>query len=208
MFDSKIGLNSHAVIDQYVRLHGADWDDYERLMTLRAERADPRLTYLDGELELMTPSIEHEGDKKRLGRLIETYADEIGIELEGFGSWTLKSPDKRLGAEADECYVVGPLTQPPDVPDFAIEVVRTSGGLDKLAVYAGLGVPEAWIWRDGRLSIHRLDDTGYQEQERSRFLPGLDPRLIETCMTEPSQSQALRTLRAGLNHTTKRDASH
>ena len=203
-----LSSNSHASLDQRVLLHGAAWEDYERLMALRADRADPRLTYLDGELELMTPSIEHEGDKKRLGRLIETYADESGIELEGFGSWTLKSPDKRLGAEADECYVIGPLTQPPEVPDFAVEVVRTSGGLDTLAVYAGLDVPEVWIWRDGQLSFHQLVDTGYQEQERSRFLPDLDPRLIETCMAEPSQSQALRTLRAGLDHTTKRDASH
>ena len=33
------------------------------------------------------------------------------------------------------------------VPDIAIEVVVTSGLVDKMAVYAGLGVPEVWLWR-------------------------------------------------------------
>jgi hypothetical protein len=31
---------------------------------------------------------------------------------------------------------------PPQVPDIAIEVVWTSGGIDKLEVYRGLDVPE------------------------------------------------------------------
>ncbi len=187
-----------ALVDQRVRFSGVAWGDYQRLLDLRGERAVPRLTYLEGELELMSPSVEHEGLKTRLGRLIEFYAGLSGIALEGFGSWTLRCEQQQRGAEADECYLVGPLTSPPTLPDFAIEVVWTHGGLDKLPVYRGLGVPEVWIWQDGRLRFYALGEDGYRAAARSRFLPALDPRLIQDCMGAPSQTEALDLLRRRL----------
>lgn len=39
-------LDTHR--DERILLHGAAWHDDERLMRLRDERADPRLTFLDG----------------------------------------------------------------------------------------------------------------------------------------------------------------
>ena len=59
------------LIDQRVRLSGVAWGDHQRLLDLRGDRAVPRLTYLNGDLELMPPSVDHEGQKTRLGRLIE-----------------------------------------------------------------------------------------------------------------------------------------
>ena len=187
-----------APIDQRVLLRGVAWGDYLRLLELRGERAVPRLTYLDGELELMSPSVDHEGMKKRLARLLEDYARICHIPLEGFGSWTLHSEQQQRGAEADECYLIGPLTGTPTRPQFAIEAIWTRGGLDKLKVYQGLGVPEVWIWQDGRLRFHALGDDGYRSALRSGFLPGLDPRLIEECMAAPNQTEALALLRARL----------
>ncbi|MEG4506483.1 Uma2 family endonuclease [Microcoleus sp. F6_B4] len=35
------------------------------------------------------------------------------------------------------------------IPDLAIEVVFTSGGIDKLQLYKRLGIPEVWFWEDG-----------------------------------------------------------
>ncbi|HYN77584.1 MAG TPA: Uma2 family endonuclease [Lamprocystis sp. (in: g-proteobacteria)] len=186
------------LIDQRVRLSGITWGDYQRLLDLRGESAVPRLTYLNGELELMSPSVDHEGQKTRLGRLIEFYAGLSGIAVEGFGSWTLHSEQQKRGAEADECYLLGPLTGPPTLPDFAIEVIWTHGGIDKLEVYRGLGVPEVWVWQDGRLRFYSLEDAGYRATVRSRFLPALDPHLIEECMAAPSQTEALAVLRARL----------
>jgi Uma2 family endonuclease len=183
------------LIDQRTVLQGVAWADYQRLLDLRGERSVPRLTYLDGELELMTPSVNHEGRKTRLGRLIEAYAELSGIPLEGFGSWTLRSELKRRGVEADECYLLGPLSGPPELPDFAIEVVWTRGGIDKLEVYRGFGVSEVWIWQDRQLRFYVLGNDGYRVAVRSRFLPGLDPRLIEDCM-EASQTEAVAMLRS------------
>lgn len=182
--------------DQYVLLHRAGWDDYERLLALRGESAVPRMTFLDGELELMTPSTTHEGDKTTLARLLEAWAEEAGIELEGYGSWTLKDKAKQLGAEADECYLVGPISGELVRPEIAIEVARTSGGIDKLAVYHGLGVAEVWIWQQRRLRIDERHADGYREVARSPRLPTLDPQLLVDCMSAPSQTAAVRALRA------------
>jgi len=184
--------------DQRITLHGVSWEQYEALLGMRGESSALRVTYLEGELELMSPSEEHEFDKKTLARLIEAYAEEVGIKINGYGSWTLKRKSVRRGAEADECYIVGPRVQSPVRPDFVIEVVRTSGGIDKLAVYQLLEVPEVWFWQQGKLEFHRLAGDCYLPASRSELLPDLDPALIGRCMQIPDQSDAVRALRAAL----------
>jgi Uma2 family endonuclease len=57
-----------------------------------------------------------------------------------YGAWTLKSPPNQSGLEPDECYLVGDQDKP--TPDLAIEVVWTSGGIDKLEIYGRLGIGE------------------------------------------------------------------
>ena len=165
-------------IDQRVRLHDIDWEGYESFLTLRGEQGGTRVTYLDGELELMSPSINHELLKKTLARLLETYAEERGIELNGYGSWTVKSAGTKRGVEADECYVVGLRDAPPEIPDIAIEVVWTSGGIDKLEVYRGLGVPEVWFWRNAYAAVFSAPGLGLpprrQEPPPSRSRPRAD----------------------------------
>lgn len=183
-------------IDQRVRLHDISWQGFESVLTLRGDRGGVRICYLQGELELMSPSFNHEFYKTLIGRLVEAYAEERSIELTGCGSWTVKFEVKERGVEPDECYVVGRLDDPPEIPDFAIEVVWTSGGIDKLEIYRGLGIPEVWIWRNGGLQFFALEDGAYAPSAHSRFLPDLDPALIIRCMGESSQTQAVRTLRA------------
>jgi Uma2 family endonuclease len=189
---------SAAAIDQRVWLHGVSWADYEALLALRGESAGVRLTYLEGELELMTPSHSHEGIKTALARLIEAWAEEQGIELEGYGSWTVRSAPQARGVEADECYLLGRPPGEPKRPDIAIEVIWTAGGLDKLEVYRGLEVPEVWMWQDGTLRFHLLRHGAYREAPRSALLPDLDPALLLRCLQEPSQTRAVRALRQAL----------
>src|SRR5690349_14630739 len=125
-------------LDQRVYLRGIDWEQYAALLAMRGESSVPRITYLRGVVELMSPSRSHERIKKMIARLIEAYADELDLDLAGYGSWTLKSEPEERGAEADECYILGsPQVSPEEKerPDLAIEVVWTSGGIDKLEVY-------------------------------------------------------------------------
>jgi Uma2 family endonuclease len=184
--------------DQIVLFNHADWSDYERLLEIRGESAIPRLTFIDGVLELMTPSWYHESDKKTLARLIETWALEMDVALGGAGSWTITSELAEKGAEPDECYLLEPIEKEPSRPDIAIEVVRSSGGLNKLEVYRALEVPEVWFWQQGRLQFYGLEGDQYQRLERSRKLPQLDPALIESCMEAPTQTEAIRQLRRAL----------
>ena len=94
--------------DQFVTLRGVSWGDYEAFLRIVGESSAVRVTYLEGDLEIMGPSRTHEMQRKMLARLLEAYARELGVMLEGYGSFTVKNPDVERGAEADECYVVGP----------------------------------------------------------------------------------------------------
>ena len=79
-----------ATSDQVVVLYDIPWATYEALLAARGDRAGVRMAYLQGALELMSPSQDHEGIKKLIARLLEAYAEERGLTLEGFGSMTLK----------------------------------------------------------------------------------------------------------------------
>ncbi len=162
-----------AVADGDVRLviHGVSWDRYVAIRELLEGNAGLRMTYLEGTLEIMSPSSEHEREKTLIARLVEAWAVARRVDLNGYGSATFRKEAKARGAEPDECYVVGALKE---VPDIAIEVVLTSGGIDKLAVYAGLEVPEVWFFRRGAFALHRLGAQGYERIERSVVLPELD----------------------------------
>jgi Uma2 family endonuclease len=186
-------------VDQRVFLHDVSWAEYEGFLRMRGEKSVPRATYLEGEMELMVPSWYHEDDKKKLARLVEAWSEEAGIGLVGGGSWTLKKENEERGAEPDECYVVMRTKRalPPPAPDFAIEVVWTHGGIDKLDVYRKLGVLEVWYWKDRRLSFHALRGDQYEEVTRSEVLPEFDPGLVAPFMELP-QHEAIPALRLAM----------
>jgi Uma2 family endonuclease len=184
--------------DQRVILYGMTWKDYEILLAVRGDRAGVRLYYLNGAIELMSPTRSHEGIKTTLARLLYAYCEERSIELSGYGSWTLRNAPEERGAEPDECYMVGGIDK--EVPDLAIEVIWShDGGLDKLEIYKGLGVSEVWVWdRDTGLRVFALGDQGYAPVKASRFFPGLDLVWFASFLDQPTQSQAVRALRAAL----------
>ena len=95
------------VDDHIVLLRDAAWSDYQRILELRGDRSVPKLAYLNGVLELMSPSRTHESLKSLIGRLVEVWCLERGVEFSPYGSWTLESKETDRGVEPDECYVFG-----------------------------------------------------------------------------------------------------
>ena len=170
-------------------LHGVPWEAYVALRDALDEQSGVKMTYLEGTLELMSPSTLHEDGKKMIARLIEVWAMERDVDLRGFGGATFRREAKERGLEPDECYKLGRLDED-GVPDLAIEVIVTNPLVDKLAVYAGLGVPEVWVWRPGAttLVVHRLAGETYRQQERSELLPGLDVVQLSQ-FVRPGESQ-------------------
>lgn len=67
--------------DQRLVTYGVPWDHYEAQLSLRGDRPVPRIAYLEGVMELVRPSKDHERIKSYIGRLIEAYALERGIDL-------------------------------------------------------------------------------------------------------------------------------
>lgn len=183
--------------DQRLIMFNVPWSAYEAQLALRGDAPVPRVAYLDGAMELMSPSRDHERLKSYVGRLVEAYALERGIDLSPYGAWTLRKAPKASGLEPDECYIMGP-DQSAERPDLAIEIMWTSGGLDKLEIYSRLGVPEVWIWRDGALVVHVLRGENYQESEQSEQLPGIDLALLLSFVDLPTAMQAVRAFRKAL----------
>ena len=151
---------------EHVLLEGISWQTYAR-MRAELDSRPIRLTYDDGRLEIMSPSATHERDKRRIGRLVEALTEERSLPLQSGGSTTWQREDLKKGLEPDECYWLQHAAEvrgrdeldlrfdPP--PDLAIEVDVSTSSLDRMAIYAALGVPEVWRWQADRLTAYRLD---------------------------------------------------
>jgi Uma2 family endonuclease len=170
-------------------LRNVPWWTYVALRDALDEQASVKMTYLEGTLELMSPSMLHEDAKTIIARLIEVWAMERDVDLRGFGSTTFRREAKERGLEPDECYKLGK-PEEDGVPDIAVEVIVTTGLVDKMAVYAGLGVPEVWVWRaeSGAVAVHRLVEGRYEVRSRSDVLPDLDIAELSR-FVKPGESQ-------------------
>jgi len=169
-------------------LRGIHWDTYQSLVRDLESEPSKRLTYDNGVLEIRMPLSPHERYKKWLGRLVEIITEELDWEIASLGSCTWSREDLRKGLEPDECYylqneamvrgkmLIDLSVDPP--PDLAIEVDSTSSSLDRMGIYAALGVAEVWRYDFERFSIVVLREGYYQDAERSLALPMVTREMI------------------------------
>lgn len=175
-------ISEQVAADAFV-LHGVSWQFYEACLAELGDR-NIRLTYDRGTLEFMTPSQRHDRSKRLLARLLEALTEELGIEIGSYGSTTWRREDLQLGLEPDECYYIEHEPQvrgretidlavdPP--PDLAIEVEVTRRVVDRLGIYAALGVREIWRHAGDRFQVLALGHDGqYRESDRSPSFPFL-----------------------------------
>ncbi|MGH7137947.1 MAG: Uma2 family endonuclease, partial [Pirellulales bacterium] len=177
-------------------LNGVSWETYVALRDIEANW-HVRMTYDRGTLEMKVNSDRHENMKKLIGRLIEAFTAELNIPLRSFGETTWRRREIDKGLEADECYYivnqtlvsrrveVDLLRDPP--PDLALEVVVSHGDVDKMAIYAALGVPEVWHWEDDNLQAYALEQGRYVPRETSVNLPILRVKDLDEFL-DPGQA--------------------
>ncbi len=181
--------------EQRVVLSNLSWQQYETLLSTFQDQAGLRLSYLEGDLEIFMPSLKHEAIKKVIARLLERYSEEVDIPIHGFGSAAYRSEAKARGIEPDECYCVQ--TQK-EIPDLALEVNLTSGGIDKLDIYKGLGVREVWVWQNQQITIYDLRPEIIQVINHSQFFPNLDIQLLAQYVRPYNQPQAVKEFIAAI----------
>ncbi len=183
--------------EQRMLLRGVTWKEYVIVRELM-DRPGLRMTYLEGALELMSPSQEHELWKTNIARFIELFCHLKGIDLYGYGSTTFKKEAKERGAEPDECYLIGKTLN--EFPEIVLEVIHTAPLLDKLDVYAGFAVAEVWVFKDGAFSLYGLNPQtgGYGPITCSGLVPSLDFAIIARYALRSDTPRALREFEAEL----------
>ena len=124
-----------------------------------------------------------------LADLVKEVLRFYGLDWQGFDPLTLKKIREK-GLEPDHCFyiqnyraILGKETidltcDPP--PDLALEVDLTS--FSNVDDYVSIGIPELWIYRNGKLSIYLLENSNscWSDQpknivfpEESRLFPDL-----------------------------------
>ena len=133
----------------------------------------------------MSPLVPHGRFSNLFGFLIEAMTEELEIPRNALDPITIKRRLADRGLEPDKCYYLrenaGRLRDQRSVdldvdppPDLAVEIEITSGILDKLAIYAGIGVPEIWRFDGEALSVLLLQADGtFAESPDSRAFPFL-----------------------------------
>lgn len=164
-------------------MRGLDWATYRKIAEALSGR-HYHLAYDRGNLEIMTISSLHGRYSRLLGQLIVVLAEESGLPRCSCGDMTCEREELERGVEPDECFYLQneplirgkeeiDLTKDPP-PDLAVEIDITRSSLNRLAIYAALGVPEVWRFNGDTLSIyHRLPEGQYALAERSLHFPFL-----------------------------------
>ena len=182
--------------DGSMMFYGVSWEQFEGIEAAFKEFRRVKLFYLDRTLQIITVSPEHEIIKKTLCMLLEAYMRANGIRFYGKGGPTLGNRELGGRKEPDDSYDIG--TQKV-VPDIAIEVVITSGGINTLEFYKRLGIREVWFWQNSQLSLYDLRGENYEQIARSTFLPNLDLELLLRCANMPDQYDAVTELLANIS---------
>jgi Uma2 family endonuclease len=190
-----------------VVLRNVSWDDYRRFLKLFREQPGYRLTYDRGVLEIMSPSLVHDWDSRFLFQAIVILAEELGLPYAPAGTATLQRRLRRRGIEADEVFWIANahrMTNPHrlnlrvhPLPDLAVEVDTTRSSLNRLQIYARLGVPELWRLDGDQLTFYGRRASGRTMDVIARSLSfpllGPDDLMTFVCQSRRGGDQTLVT---------------
>ncbi len=169
------------VSDNVVCLPGVSWASYKKLDQERGEQRGTLLTFSEGVLQIMSTGRKHEHLSFYLARLFELLAEIAEQDFVPAGSTTFDREDLEKGFQPDSCFYLTNLevmrdkeevdlsTDPP--PDLIIEIDITSSSLNRLPLFAAVGVPEVWRYEKGIIKIYQLQGGIYDESPVSQWFP-------------------------------------
>lgn len=192
-------------------MENISWETYSALAEERRGSV-PRLTYDEGTLELMSPRRQHESIGRLIGRMVETYTEVRGIEIQSVASTTFKRSDLSKGFEADESYYIEHADlirrkeevdlsiDPP--PDLVIEVEITRSAIEKLKLFAAMRVPEVWRHDGKQFEMYRLVGGKYQSITTSNQIPGFNVAIAVPVLAarfELGETESIAKFRASIS---------
>jgi Uma2 family endonuclease len=185
-----IPLIEQSTQEKLVTLKDVSWEQFKGIEAQLKDNRNVRLSYLSGILEIMSPiGDKHEKVKSTLGLLLEAYMKVKGIRFYKRGGFTLEEPGYASGTP-DESYCIG---TDKETPDIVIEIIITSGTINRKELYKPKKVPEVWFWKSNEIKIFRLTEQGeYEEVNRSGFFPDLDLNLLLQYIAMPDQYDAVQ----------------
>lgn len=153
---------------------GVPWDTYAMLSEFRDEhRRAVRIAFLDGKIEITKTTYRTERLRVRVGLVISSLFHEFQLPCIGSRSTTFQRSENKVGFEANDSYYIENYKHllglddidlaihPP--PDLALELDFESQ-FSKEPVYAGLGIPELWLWDGTAIAFRRLQADGRYAQ--------------------------------------------
>ena len=198
-------------------LQDVAWDEYVRLVDDDLTgQSSVRIPYDQGRLEVPSPTSEHDHLADMCTLIAHVLGEETGCDVESFGSTTFKQRGPGEGAEPDACFYVQSASRivgsrgldlakdPP--PDIMVEIDISHDSMTKMAIYAGMKVPEVWRYdgRHSQMHIYHLQGDGYLEMPSSLAFPILTTdalyEFLEQSKTK-GQTTTLRALRQWLHET-------
>lgn len=157
-----------------------DWQRYHTLRQTLSQERNVRFTYMHGTLEVTMPLEIHEFSARMIELFIRILVVELGMKVKTMGSTTLDREILDKSAEPDDAYYIQnqPLVAGRDVdlendppPDLVVEVDITHTDINKVQLYAAMGVPEFWRYNGKNWRIYALCDGEYKEVEESPTFP-------------------------------------
>lgn len=191
-----------------VRMPGT-WQDYCVLRDSRGDGSIPRIKFRDGEILLMSPMPRHGREANILADVVKALLDSEDRNYEAFTPITMDIPES-AGIEPDYCFYIDNWQaavgknridwQSELPPDLVIEIdVTTYSAAEDYLPYR---VPEVWLFKKGRFSIHQLENDEYVLRAKSRFFPNIDVKMLTfQCLEDAAERGtgiALRALRSRL----------
>ena len=163
-------VTTAASSSQRVILQNISWQTFENILAEMGDHHATRLAYDQGILEIMTPLMPHEHNKRLIEKLIDNLAEELNLNLKSSDSVTCKRQDLLQGVEPDSSFYIQneqvmrqkqnlDLTQDPP-PDLVIEVDYTSSSVD-MPIYQALGIPEVWRYNEPVMQIYQVREDVY-----------------------------------------------
>jgi Uma2 family endonuclease len=189
-----------------VLLENISWQTFKTMLAEMGSERKNRLAYDNGTIEIMTPLMPHENSNRLIEVFVGVLCEELGLEIKRAGSLTLTRDDLERGGEPDSSYYIQNeflvrgkenidlASDPP--PDLVLEVEYSRPKIDKLQLYASMGIPEFWRYNGSVLRIYRLEGGQYLEVQVSPTFTPVAVREIPRFIQESKQNGEISTTRA------------